>query len=78
MSFKYKTGENVELEVAGVTGLFEVVRHMPQEDRTSDHNYRIRSMRDGYERVAKETDLSPQNKQSVYAPAPTSRNGHRI
>ena len=60
MAFKYFIGQAVEYKPLGrPAGLFKVVRHMPKEDTTSDRKYRIKSLREGFERTVNEVDLSP-------------------
>jgi hypothetical protein len=59
MAFKFFIGEAVEYKPMGQpAGLFEVVRHMPQEDSTTHMKYRIKSLREGFERTVNEVDLS--------------------
>jgi hypothetical protein len=59
-TYKFKLGQSVEL-VAGETrlkplGRFEIVRLMPSEHGL--RQYRIRSLLDGHERMAVETELA--------------------
>jgi hypothetical protein len=58
MAFKFSIGHIVECKPAGQpAGLFKIIRHMPQEDNTSDRKYRIKSLKEGFDR--NEADLSP-------------------
>lgn len=41
------------------TGLFKVVRHMPEEDHAKAPKYLIKSLTEGFERVVHEFDLEP-------------------
>ena len=60
MAFKYSIGEAVEYTPKGKSaGLFEVIRHMPEEDGASDRKYRIKSLKEGFERTVGEFDLQP-------------------
>ncbi len=58
---KFKAGQSVELRGrAGMRlpqGSFSVVRPLPAEGR--ENQYRLKSKRDGHERVAAESDLVP-------------------
>jgi hypothetical protein len=59
MAFKFFVGQAVEYKPLGnPAGLFEVIRHMPEEDSTSDRKYRIKSLKEGFERTVNEGDLS--------------------
>jgi hypothetical protein len=57
---KFKTGQSVELQARmgnwQPPGPFSVVRPLPPEGR--ENQYRLKSKRDGHERVAAESDLS--------------------
>jgi hypothetical protein len=57
---KYKSGQSVELRArmgGGMpTGAFSVVRTLPPDGR--ENQYRLKSKRDGHERVAPESDLT--------------------
>ncbi|HLY57227.1 MAG TPA: hypothetical protein VKS60_16810 [Stellaceae bacterium] len=58
---KFKAGQSVELRGRMGTwvppGPFSVVRPLPPEGR--ENQYRLKSKRDGHERVAIESDLAP-------------------
>ena len=46
MAFKFSVGQAVEYKPRGLSaGLFEVIRHMPEEDGASGRKYRIKSLR---------------------------------
>jgi hypothetical protein len=81
MEFKFAVGQAVEYKpIGGNTGLFTVVRRMPEEHGAVDRKYRIKSVREGFERSVLECDLSPSDKpESMYDDVlPTRRNGgHR-
>ena len=60
MAFKYSIGQAVEYTPKRESaGLFEVIRHMPEEDGASDRKYRIKSLKEGFERTVSEFDLQP-------------------
>ena len=60
MAFKFSIGQAVEYKPRGqVAGLFEVIRHMPEEDGASDRKYRIKSLQEGFERTVHEFELQP-------------------
>jgi hypothetical protein len=60
MSFKFAVGETVEYRPLGLKpALFQVIRHMPEEDGAAARKYRIKSAKEGYERSVFEFDLSP-------------------
>ena len=60
MAFKFSIGQAVEYRPMGqVAGLFEVIRHMPEEDGASDRKYRIKSLQEGFERTVHEFELQP-------------------
>jgi hypothetical protein len=60
MAFKFSVGRAVEYKPQGQSaGLFEVTRHMPEEDGSSGRKYRIKSLREGFERTVTEYDLEP-------------------
>ena len=60
MAFKYSIGQAVEYTPQRQSaGLFEVIRHMPEEDGASDRKYRIKSLKEGFERTVSEFDLQP-------------------
>jgi hypothetical protein len=40
-------------------GLFKVIRHMPEEHGATGKKYRIKSLREGFERTVTEYDLKP-------------------
>jgi len=71
MAFKFSIGQAVEYRPVGQpAGLFKVVRHMPQEDSTSDRKYRIKSLQEGFERTVNEVDLFPANMSEGAYPEP--------
>ena len=71
MAFKFSVGQAVEYKPQGQsTGLFEVVRHMPEEHGASAKKYRIKSLREGFERTVMEYDLGPANLSEGAYPAP--------
>lgn len=59
-SYKFKLGQSVELVAGEVRlkplGRFEIIRLMPSEH--GQRQYRIRSLTDGHERMAIETELA--------------------
>ena len=60
MAFKFSVDQAVEYTPRGQpAGLFKVIRHMPQEDNASDRKYAVKSLREGFERIVNEVDLSP-------------------
>jgi hypothetical protein len=60
MAFKYSVGQAVEYRPAQeAPGLFKVIRQMPEEDGASDRKYRIKSLKEGFERTVSEYDLQP-------------------
>jgi hypothetical protein len=60
MAFKFSIGQAVEYKPQGQSaGLFKVIRHMPEEDGASGKKYRIKSLREGFERTVTEYDLGP-------------------
>jgi hypothetical protein len=78
MSFKFSVGQAVEYKPAGgKTGLFKVVRQMPEEFRAIDRVYRIKCDSEDFERNVLECDLNePLNPEQVYAPMrPLRRSG---
>ncbi len=58
---KFKVGQSVELRARMgnwlPAGPFSVVRPLPSDGR--ENQYRLKSEKDGHERVAAESDLSP-------------------
>jgi hypothetical protein len=58
---KFRVGQSVELrgrlDAKVPTGPFSVVRPLPPEGR--ENQYRLKSKRDGHERVAIESELAP-------------------
>jgi hypothetical protein len=59
-SHKYAVGQTVHYTAgifgrSGASGLFQVVKLLPSEG--DDHQYRIKSLGEPYERVAKESQL---------------------
>jgi hypothetical protein len=78
MSYKFAVGQSVEYKPAGgKTGLFRVVRHMPEEIQAIDRKYRIKSDGEGFERNVLECDLSSSVKSpdSYAAVLPLRRSG---
>jgi hypothetical protein len=77
MSFKFTIGQAVEYKPAGgKTGLFKVVRQMPEEFRAIDRAYRIKNDSEGFERNVLECDLSePGMAEGAYAPMRPLRRG---
>ena len=70
MAFKFSVGQAVEYKPQGQsTGLFEVIRHMPEE-HGADKNYRIKSLREGFERTVTEYNLGPVDMSEGAYPAP--------
>jgi hypothetical protein len=60
MTYKFKSGDLVEYKPIGLkTGLFKVVRRMPEEFQASDWKYRIKSDQEGFERTVLQCDLAP-------------------
>ena len=60
MAHKFAVGQAVEYKPIGAkTGLFKVVRQMPEEFRAVDFQYRIKSVQEAFERIVLECDLSP-------------------
>ena len=60
MAFKFPVGHAVEYKPQGRSaGLFEVTRHMPEEDGAAGRKYRIKSVREDFERTVTEYDLEP-------------------
>ena len=60
MAFKFSVGQAVEYKPQGQSaGLFEVIRHMPEEHGATGRKYRIKSLREGFERTVTEYDLEP-------------------
>ena len=60
MAFKFRIGQAVEYRpTQGVPGLFTVVRHLPEEDSSEQRKYRIKSLKEGFERTVSEYDLQP-------------------
>ena len=60
MAFKFSVGQAVEFTPMGQSaGLFEVIRHMPEEDGATGRKYRIKSLKEGFERTVSEYDLQP-------------------
>lgn len=61
VAHKFKVGQKMNVTLIGRgrnagAGLFEIVRLMPVD--TSGHQYRIRSMSDGHERIVVEAELA--------------------
>jgi len=60
MAHKFSVGQPVEYKpIGGQVGYFTVVRQMPVEFQAIDLRYRIKSVREGFERNVLECDLSP-------------------
>jgi hypothetical protein len=75
MPFKFSIGQAVEYKPMGQsTGLFKVVRHMPEEDHAQASKYLIKSLTEGFERIVHEFDLEPSDgDESKYVAAPSRR-----
>jgi hypothetical protein len=58
---KFKAGQSVELRVRmgnwAPAGSFSVVRLLPSNER--ENQYRLKSAKDGHERVAAESEITP-------------------
>jgi hypothetical protein len=64
MAHKFDIGQLVELKHDSTNpklarGAYRVLRHAPLEDADYEPTYRIQSVQDGHERVAKESTLVP-------------------
>ena len=60
MAHKFAVGQAVEYRPIGAkTGVFKVVKQMPEEFRATDLRYRIKSGQETFERKVLECDLSP-------------------
>lgn len=60
MSHKFEVGQAVEYKpMGGKTGLFKVIKQMPDEAGRIDFMYRIKSAHESFERNVLECDLSP-------------------
>ena len=77
MPHKYAVGEAVEYTPRGLnTGLFTVLRQMPEEHQAYDWRYRIKNAHETFERNVFECDLSPAvNGVSYGAVQPMKRTG---
>jgi hypothetical protein len=78
MSFKFAVGQTVEYKPVGAkVGLFRVMRQMPEEFRSIDRRYRIKSEQEGFERNVLECDLNETTgPEENYAPMrPLRRSG---
>ena len=75
MPFKFSIGQAVEYNPMGQsTGLFKVVRHMPQEDNAKAPKYVIKRLAEDFERIVHEFDLEPSDgDESKYVTAPNRR-----
>ena len=63
MAHKFSIGQLVELKRDSTNpklarGAYQVLRHAPLEDADYEPTYRIQSVQDGHERVAKESALA--------------------
>jgi hypothetical protein len=59
MIYKFLVGQTVEYTpIGGKAGLYTVVRQMPEEPTSSDLKYRIKSLREDFERNVLECQLS--------------------
>jgi hypothetical protein len=71
MAFKFSIGQAVEYTPMGQSaGLFKVIRHMPEEHGATGRKYRIKSLREGFERTVTEYDLKPADLAQDAYPAP--------
>ncbi len=60
MAHKFSVGQSVEYRSIGAkTGVFKIVKQMPEEFRATDLKYRIKSNQETFERNVLECDLSP-------------------
>ena len=60
MAHKFAVGQAVEYKPIGAkTGVFKIVKQMPEEFRAVDLKYRIKSAQETFERNVLECDLSP-------------------
>ena len=58
MKFKFPIGQAVEYKpLSQSTGLFKVLRHMPEEDHALARKYLIKSLSEGFERIVHEFEL---------------------
>jgi hypothetical protein len=59
---KFHVGEIVELEPSvqrwAAGGIYEVTKRLPESETSGEREYRIKSVNEPYERVARESDLS--------------------
>jgi hypothetical protein len=69
MAYKFAVGQSVEYTpVGGKLGLFQIVRCMPIEPQQDELRYRIKSEREGFERIVLEYDLDLATPGRFYAP----------
>lgn len=74
MAFKFSVGQAVEYRPQGQSaGLFAVIRHMPEEHGATGRKYRIKSLREGFERTVTEYDLVPADLTEGAYPAPVKQ-----
>ena len=74
MAFKFSVGQAVEFTPMGQSaGLFEVIRHLPEEDGAAGKKYRIKSLREGFERTVTEYDLRPADLAQGAYPTPVKK-----
>ena len=77
MAFKFSVGQAVEYRPAQQQpGMFFIVRHLPQEDGDSDRKYRIRSLKEGFERTVSDSIYSRPTCQR--GPTPSLFNHRRL
>jgi hypothetical protein len=59
---KFHVGQIVELASSGqrwaAGGVYEVTKRLPQSETSGEREYRIKSVHEPHERVARESDLS--------------------
>ncbi len=77
MSFKFAVGQAVEYKPVGAkVGRFMVTRQMPEEPRSIDRRYRIKSEQEQFERNVLECDLNEATGADEYPPMrPLRRSG---
>jgi hypothetical protein len=75
VAYKFQAGEAVEYSPVGRSvGRFTVVRQMPFEDTDGVRKYRIRSVKEGFERTVSEHDLkATAEAESAYTEGPSRR-----
>lgn len=59
MAFKFAVGETVSFDtMASKETVFVIVRQMPGEDGQNEQRYKIKAVKEGYERVVAESELN--------------------